>query len=111
MHSQATLAQSVEHRIRNAKVDSPSLSSGSQGTVNPVPFFVVQWIFRLGLGLGKGPKIAAEFQTDAAVGYRLQDDLEIQDSVTAEEGGEPDGAMLCINVPNKCWNGWDWRNA
>lgn len=38
-------------------------------------------------------KIAIDFQTDAAVGYRLQDDLEIQDSVTAEEGGEPDGAV------------------
>lgn len=38
MRSQATLAQLVEHRIRNAKVNSSSLLCGSQGRPIGRPF-------------------------------------------------------------------------
>ncbi len=38
MQSNATLAQSVEQRIRNAQVVSSSLSSGSRG-LSGIPFF------------------------------------------------------------------------
>ncbi len=39
MRSQATLAQLVEHRIRNAKVNSSSLLCGSQGRPKWAAFF------------------------------------------------------------------------